>query len=188
MTAITGPSTGPVDEEQATAWALAAGRGDQAALAAWIRFSWPIVFRFLRFQVRAIDAEDLTQETMLRAVRTLDRFEGRSSARTWVLAVARHVVLDYQRRQVRRVVEIPAEDDVWAQTPAAGQVDELVALRLAVQGLPPARRLAFELTQLVGLSYPETARLLGCPVGTVRSRVARAREDLMAVLADRRAA
>lgn len=62
-----------------------------------------------------------------------------------------------------------------------------MALRQAVAALAPDRRDAFVLTQLVGLSYPEAAEVCGCPVGTIRSQVARARADLVAGLEERRA-
>jgi RNA polymerase sigma-70 factor (ECF subfamily) len=61
----------------------------------------------------------------------------------------------------------------------AAELDDVLA------ALDPDRRAAFVLTQLLGLRYDETAEVLGCPIGTVRSRVARAREDLVAALADR---
>ncbi|MBO0876760.1 MAG: hypothetical protein J2P19_25575 [Pseudonocardia sp.] len=59
-----------------------------------------------------------------------------------------------------------------------------MALHAVLDGLDPDRRLAFLLTQLLGLSYLEAAQVCGCPVGTIRSRVARARDDLVAQLAD----
>jgi RNA polymerase sigma-70 factor (ECF subfamily) len=71
------------------------------------------------------------------------------------------------------------------ELPAGGDLGEGVALRRQVGALAPDRRDAFVLTQLVGLSYPEAAEVCGCPVGTIRSRVARAREDLVTGLADR---
>ncbi|MBO0851703.1 MAG: hypothetical protein J2P20_19740 [Pseudonocardia sp.] len=59
-----------------------------------------------------------------------------------------------------------------------------MALHAVLDRLDPDRRLAFLLTQLLGLSYLEAAQVCGCPVGTIRSRVARARDDLVAQLAD----
>jgi RNA polymerase sigma-70 factor (ECF subfamily) len=66
-----------------------------------------------------------------------------------------------------------------------GDVSDGVALRRQVGALSPDRRDAFVLTQLVGLSYPEAAEVCGVPIGTIRSRVARAREDLVAGLVER---
>jgi RNA polymerase sigma-70 factor (ECF subfamily) len=63
-----------------------------------------------------------------------------------------------------------------------GDASETVVLRALIRGLDADRRLAFELTQLVGLSYAEAAEVCQCPVGTVRSRVARARAELARAL------
>ncbi|MFD0822442.1 sigma factor-like helix-turn-helix DNA-binding protein, partial [Micromonospora zhanjiangensis] len=72
----------------------------------------------------------------------------------------------------------PLEDD---QHPAApgGRFDEQVVLDQLLRQLAPDRREAFVATQVLGLSYEEAARVCGCPVGTIRSRVARARQDLV---------
>ena len=88
-----------------------------------------------------------------------------------------------QRRQPR--VDLAA---VVAETepPGAPDVGDGVVLRAMLTRLEPARREAFVLTQLVGLSYAEAAEVCGCPVGTIRSRVARARNDLVAELDARR--
>ena len=69
---------------------------------------------------------------------------------------------------------------------AARDVGEGVALRALLAELDPDRREAFVLTQVVGLSYAEAAEVCGCPVGTIRSRVARARDHLVAALGVRR--
>jgi RNA polymerase sigma-70 factor, ECF subfamily len=63
-----------------------------------------------------------------------------------------------------------------------GAADEAVLLRAVIAALEPERREAFVLTQLLDLGYAEAAQVCGCPVGTIRSRVARAREDLAAAL------
>jgi len=123
-------------------------------------------------------AEDLTQETFLRAYRSLPGFRGECAPRTWVFSIARRVCADHvqRARRDRRLTAMAALD--------RGQVTEAdrsgeVALWALVDGLAPDRRAAFVLTQVFGLSYEETAAVCDCAVGTVRSRVARARADLV---------
>ena len=81
------------DDAQITSWALAAAAGDRAAAAAFIRATQQVVIRFLAHLVDPGDAEDLAQETYLRAMQALPRFVGRSSAKTWLLAIARRVAV-----------------------------------------------------------------------------------------------
>ncbi|MEV1295296.1 sigma-70 family RNA polymerase sigma factor [Pseudonocardia sp. NPDC049635] len=170
------------DDATVTAWSLAAGAGDQAALTAFVRATQADVHRFLVHLNGPADAEDLTQETYLRALRTLSTFEGRSSARTWLLSVARRVAADAVRAAVRRPRIRELGDDalrtIERTVPRSG-AQEAVLLRALVDGLAPDRREAFVLTQLLDLGYAEAAEVCGCPVGTIRSRVARAREDLV---------
>lgn len=124
-------------------------------------------------------AEDLAQETFSRAVRARASFRGESTPRTWLLGIARHVCLDEIRARTRRrrhAVGKPAPRHV----PDAGESTLVLDL---VRRLEPDRRAAFALTQLIGLSYVEAAAVCGCPPGTIRSRVARARADLTAWIA-----
>ena len=177
------------DDAVVTAWALAAGRGDTAALAEFVRATQADVHRFLVHLSGPADAEDLAQETYLRALRTLPSFAARSSARTWLLSVARRVAVDAVRTAVRRPRTRGADDwqaqlDRAAPLRSGGQ--EAVLLRELVGELDTERREAFVLTQMLDLSYADAAQVCGCPVGTIRSRVARAREDLVAALAEDR--
>lgn len=166
----------------------AAQRGSSDAVAALVRATERDVMRFLRSLAPAVDAEDLTQETFLRVVRALPGFAGRSSVRTWLFAIARRVAADHARRAAcrPRVAALPdwqtsAESAVG---PSASCFKEHHALADLVRCLPPQRRDAFLLTQVAGLSYAEAAAALGCPIGTVRSRVARARDDLIVAMRD----
>ncbi len=174
-------------DEQITAWALAAGRGDRAALTSFVRATQRDVLRFVGHLADPGQAEDLAQETYLRAVGALARFEATASARTWLLSIARRVAADAVRAARRRPRTSGVEDwDAVAASVRSGLVrgpsDEAVLLGELVEALDPDRREAFVLTQVLDLSYAETAQVCGCPVGTVRSRVARAREDLVAAL------
>jgi RNA polymerase sigma-70 factor, ECF subfamily len=173
----------PPDDSHATAFALAAGTGDREALAMFVRVTQRDVYRFVSHLCERDEAEDLTQETYLRALRALPSFAGRSSARTWLLAIARRVAADQIRRSSARPRTTAVEDwdAVVAGNPAHRRsgFDEGVLLRELVAGLDADRRDAFVLTQVLGLDYAAAAEVCGCPVGTIRSRVARAREDLI---------
>jgi RNA polymerase sigma-70 factor (ECF subfamily) len=175
----------PLDDE-ITNLALAAGRGDRAAANSFIRATQRDVWRFLIYLVGHTDAEDLTQETFVRAFASLPRFTARSRARTWLLAIARRVVADHFRAASARP-KIANEQD-WelaveqARTPNLPGIDDTVSIGLAVRALTGDRRDAFVLTQVLGLGYAEAAEVCGCPIGTIRSRVARARRDLVEVL------
>ncbi|WP_033341025.1 sigma-70 family RNA polymerase sigma factor [Catenuloplanes japonicus] len=182
-------TSGP-DEAELTTWALRAGKGDRAAASEFIRGTQQGVHRFLAHLVSPAEAEDLAQETYLRAMRALPSFAARSSARTWLLAIARRVAADHIRALVSRPRTAALEN--WelaadATSPAADVADTVVLDHL-LRGLDPERREAFVATQVLGLSYQEAAEVCGCPIGTIRSRVARAREDLVTVLGHRRAA
>lgn len=173
-------------EDEVTDLALAAGRGDRAAASALIRGTQRDVWRFLVYLAGHTEAEDLTQETFVRALRGVHRFTARSSARTWLLAIARRVAADHFRAVAARP-RIAADQDWQRAAEQAAErhlpgTDETVAINLAVRALPGDRRDAFVLTQVLGLGYAEAAQVCDCPVGTIRSRVARARQDLVAVL------
>ncbi|MEU9510837.1 sigma-70 family RNA polymerase sigma factor [Micromonospora sp. NPDC048170] len=174
-------------ESAVTALALAVGRGDRSAADPFVRSTQRDVWRFLVYLVGHADAEDLTQETFVRALGNAHLFTGRHHARAWLLTIARHVAADHFRAAAGRP-RIVSDQDWQATADRSGAhhlpgLEDTVALNLAVRTLPTARRHAFVLTQVVGLGYAEAAELCGCPVGTIRSRVARARRDLVSLLA-----
>ena len=162
--------------------ALAAAGGDRAAVAAFVRRTQPEVWRVCARLGDRADADDLTQEVYVRALPALSRFRADASARTWLLQIARHVCADHVRRSTRRralVDRLVQRGETSEAAPArTGEVD----LDDAVAGLDDDRRAAFVLTQVVGLSYAEAAEVCEVPVGTIRSRVARARADLLDAL------
>jgi RNA polymerase sigma-70 factor (ECF subfamily) len=170
--------------DELTQMALAAATGDRAAVTAFVRRTQPEVWRVCARLGSRDDADDLTQEVYLRALPALARFRGDASARTWLLQVARHVCADHVRRAGRRralldrIVQRGDRDEVVAE--ATGEVD----LDEAIARLDHDRRAAFVLTQIAGLSYAEAAEVCEVPVGTIRSRVARARADLLDALTE----
>ena len=90
------------EDERVTALALKAGRGDRAALTEFIRATQNDVWRLLAHLANADVADDLTQETYLRVMSALPRFAGRSSARTWLLSLARRAWVDSVRHDMAR--------------------------------------------------------------------------------------
>ncbi|MFB6550548.1 sigma-70 family RNA polymerase sigma factor [Streptomyces sp. NPDC056405] len=176
-------------EASITAWALAARTGDPVAVDRFVRALHRDVRHYVTFLgADPQSAEDLTQDTFLRALGSLHRFEGRSSARTWLLAIARRAVVDSIRYDSSRP-RLAATDD-WESAVERTQprdlpgFDDGIALADLLAALPDDRREAFVLTQLLGLPYAEAADVSECPIGTVRSRVARARASLIEWLND----
>jgi RNA polymerase sigma-70 factor (ECF subfamily) len=173
-----------VNDEALTELALRAGAGDLDAATEFIRHTYQQVWRVLVVLSDRAVAEDLAQETFARAVRALPSFKAQAPARAWLLSIARRVADDNLRTAARRPrTESRTEFDPTMVV--TGDETETVALRALIVDLDPDRRLAFELTQLLGLSYAEAALVCECPVGTVRSRVARARTDLALALESR---
>jgi RNA polymerase sigma-70 factor, ECF subfamily len=171
--------------DELTQLARSAGRGDTAALAMLIQRTQPEVWRLCAHLVDPAAADDLVQETYLRAIGALKGFRGDAPVRTWLLTIARRVcaaevsVRVRDRQMSARLASAPSGGD--GQTPEAGS--QTVAT-LLIAGLEPDRRAAFVLTQMIGCSYAEAAAICDCPVGTIRSRVARAREDLIAMMTE----
>jgi len=174
--------------------------GDANALERVAREQAPRLFRFaLRLTGRREDAEDLVQETLLAALPALSRFEGRAKLSTYLMralanrfknrlrARSRSRLVDWFRGRRREEDDADAPDAVDAAPTA---LDGLVTLeraarvREAVTRIEPHRRLTLLLREVEELSYEEIAEMTGVPVGTVRSRLARARDDLRSILGD----
>jgi len=173
---------GERDDDEVTCLALAAGRGDSAAAERFIKATERDVWRTVAFLADPGVADDLTQETFMRALGSLPRFSGRSSARTWLLSIARRVVVDQIRRNQSRPRTSSAVDPerVLDSHRGTARFEDLVEIGMLLDDLDTDRRHALVLTQVLGLSYAEAAEVCGCPLGTIRSRVARARDDLLA--------
>jgi RNA polymerase sigma-70 factor (ECF subfamily) len=171
------------DFDTVTQDALRARAGDSSAAAAFVRATQNDVWRLCAHLGSVADADDLTQETYARAFAALYRFAGRSTARTWLLSIARRVCADSIRNRKPVVPVREPEPRERATDPA-----DTVALQLLLDALDQPFREAFVITQVLGLSYPEAADVLGCPVGTVRSRVSRARDGLVQGLGGQRRA
>lgn len=172
--------------DELTSLARAAGRGDRAALARLVRQTQADVWRLCAHLVDPGCADDLTQDTYLRAIPALSKFRGDAPVRTWLLTIARRACaaeISARARGRQLALRLAATPGGTLGQPSAEPGAQAAAVDL-LNSLEPDRRAAFVLTQLLGCSYAEAAAICGCPVGTIRSRVARAREDLAAVMAD----
>jgi RNA polymerase sigma-70 factor (ECF subfamily) len=168
---------GAVDE--VTALALAARDGDRVALSSFVRGTWGDVARLVTAVAGRDLAEDAAQDTYLRAIRALPAYRGEAGARTWLLSIARRAAVDAvraaaRRRRLARLVAARTEAAPVEVGPGDGVLTDQALARL-----DPDRRTAFVLTQLLGFDYAGAAAVCGCPVGTIRSRVARARDQLI---------
>ena len=151
------------------------------ALTQAIRASEADVWRLAVHLVGPGDADDVTQDTFVRAWRALPQFRADSGARTWLLAIARRACADSVRGSIRRrrlVERVRGNPIVTVDVGATGARD----LDALVASLDDDQRAAFVLTQMFGYSYAETADICNVKIGTIRSRVARARESLVTTL------
>ncbi len=134
------------------------------------------------------DAWDAAQEAFLKAYRHLRTFRGSSAFSTWLHRIAVNAALDIVRRRPHQP-PVPFEmelSDSAANDPGERVVQHDVQQRIhrAIAGLPLDQRTAIVLRELHGHSYDEIAATLQIPLGTVRSRISRARETLRGALAD----
>jgi RNA polymerase sigma-70 factor (ECF subfamily) len=168
--------------------------GDRAAFGELIRPHVPTVRRFAyAFARHWSDADDLAQEALLKAFRAIGGFEGRSSLATWLYSVTRSVCYDHYRGKLAhaRDVEDPLDEhaDLAAPSLEAGpdrlleSKDEAALLWRALKTLPAEFRVPLVLFEIEGLAYEEIAHIEGVPVGTIRSRLSRGRQQLKTSIA-----
>lgn len=170
--------------DELTRLAYAARHGRSRALERFIEAGYPDVWRLCASLLDSQSAEDMAQETFLRATQALPRFRGESSARTWLLAIAHRVCVDELRARGRRRQRDQRIERLEHERAIDPDLAGELGVRQMLAVLDPDRRTAFVLTQLFRLSYEEAASVCGCPPGTIRSRVARARDDLIVAIGD----
>jgi RNA polymerase sigma-70 factor (ECF subfamily) len=164
------------DNDTLLSYARAAQHGDDVALSHLVRATQGVVWRFCSNLSSRQEADDLTQEVFIRATRNLGQYRGDAPVVSWLLSIARHVCADQVRRNQRRNrLTTRLRGERYSTSMPSSALD----LTSLVDRLDPDRKLAFVLTQVVGLSYEEAAEVCDCPIGTIRSRVARARHDLI---------
>lgn len=153
--------------------------GDVESLQRLIATVTPEIRRLVDVLGDREELDDLAQDAMERVLTGLPRFRGEGPFLHWVRQITRWTCADAARRRMRQ----RRRNEQLAATASrhidAGEVTELSSL---IEQLDADRRDAFIATQVLGLPYAEAAAVLDCPIGTVRSRVARARADLVEAL------
>ncbi|HEV8304012.1 MAG TPA: sigma-70 family RNA polymerase sigma factor [Gemmatimonadales bacterium] len=148
----------------------------------------------LRLSGNASDADDLVQETMLKAYRAWDQYEKGTNAKGWLLTILRHAFINEYRRRTRHPETVDVDTiepfavfgEIQEDDPQGAFFDRIVddeVLR-AIDALPEAFRETLVLSDVEGMSYQEIGRILEIPVGTVKSRLFRARQMLQGKLYD----
>jgi RNA polymerase sigma-70 factor (ECF subfamily) len=176
----------------------AAQRGDRSALDALLRRHYDRIHGVCRRIAGSTrDADDAAQEAMIRIVRALDRFDGRSAFGTWAYRIATNAALDELRKRSRRPqLQIVDDDDQGARRGGREQTDELaqrnveaiadrMSIEAALRDLPDHFRAPVVMRDVGDLDYAEIAEALGVPIGTVKSRIARGRRMLVEQLGNR---
>jgi RNA polymerase sigma-70 factor (ECF subfamily) len=156
--------------------------GDKAAGEQFVIEHYEAIFRFLRnLTGNKEDAEDLTQQTFLRAWEALPSFRGDSSLSTWLHSIAYREYTHWLRS---RREFVPLDEIVDMPDEQANQNLEAVLLRWAIYRLDPEHREVFVLYYVQGFSVSEIAKIIGVPAGTVKSRLFFARQKLKELLSD----
>jgi len=167
-----------------------AGAADHEAFTRLVTPELDILYRVARTLVRRpADAEDLVQDTLVRAFRGIGGFDG-DHPRAWLLTIMRNTEINRNRRRRPSLLFDPESSDAVVDTGAMGQPEEEFvggeferAVRHAMGSLPEHYAQVTELVDMDGLSYGEAADLLGIPLGTVMSRLHRARARIRKQLA-----
>lgn len=159
----------------------AAQHGDRRALEAVLREHLDTIHTACRRILgNSEDAKDAAQQALINIATRIESFDGRSNFSTWVYRISTNAALDEARRRSRRGT-LPLDfdrgdtDDSYALVDQRDRVDRLLA------DLPEDQRVALTLREVHGMDYAEMAEVLGVPIGTVRSRIARARAALGAM-------
>ncbi|VVD83416.1 RNA polymerase sigma factor RpoE [Pandoraea terrigena] len=168
-------------------------KGDKAAFELLVAKYHRKIIRLVSRLVRdAAEVEDVTQEAFIKAYRALPQFRGESAFYTWLYRIAVNTAKNHLATQGRRAptsTEANAEEaETFAEadqlrdinTPESMLMSKQIAqtVNAAMEALPDELRTAITLREIEGLSYEEIAEAMGCPIGTVRSRIFRAREAI----------
>ncbi len=174
-----------------------ARRGDKRAFELLVEKYRRRLLRLLSRMVRnAEEVEDIAQETFIKAYRALPNFRGDAAFYTWLYRIGVNTAKNFLANRGRNMPTVSdqamsdedePDERLVAQdvnTPESMLLSKQVALAVneAVEALPEELRTAITLREMEGLSYEEIATLMGCPIGTVRSRIFRAREAIAAKL------
>lgn len=172
-----------------------AQKGDQRAFELLVRKYQYKIIQLVSRLVGDADSQDVSQETFIKAYRALNGFKGNSAFYTWLYRIgintAKNHLVARGRRPSNQDIDIQ-DAEQYGHTEFLSDVDTPEAVLLteeikstvgnAIAALPPDLRQAITLRELEGLSYEEIAEAMDCPIGTVRSRIFRAREAIDAVV------
>lgn len=143
----------------------------------------PDLRAFARVLCRENDrADDLVQDAVVRAIAAINQFQPGSNFKAWMFTILRNLHISSFRERRFLFESLEEVDRVLLQAPGQEHAMAMRTLDAAVQRLAPARREALILVVAHGLSYEEVAAICGCAVGTIKSRVARARGELYAAV------
>lgn len=171
--------------------------GDSHAFEMLMRRYTPSLTRFLRrFMRDSDDVQDVVQETFIKAYMGINRFRSNSTFSTWIFRIGINAAKDGLALRQRHGPQLSSlgdeDDDSKTMMEARPDLDTpeskletkeaMTLLEAALETLPKEQRMSFELRELEGLTYEEIAWQMNCPVGTVRSRIHRARDSLHAAL------
>ncbi len=175
------------DERSDNELAVAAARGDRAALESLLQRHMALVHGICRrVLAHPDDALDATQEALLAIARGIGTFDGRARFTTWCYRVATNAALDEARRRNRRPLPVDAlPERTAANPPADSRVADRLDIDAALSLVSHDYRVAVALRDLAGLDYSEIGEILGIPPGTVRSRISRGRAALADLLGNR---
>ena len=174
---LTGPDTVPPRAEGAPSEVERTWRDQVVAFIPQLRaFAWSLSHN-------SADADDLVQDTLIKAWGARDKFEAGTNLRAWLFTILRNT---YYTAVVRRRREVADEDGKHAASLSEAPRQEwsvaMSALQAGLQKLPPEHREALILVGAAGLTYEEAAEICGCAVGTIKSRVSRARTRLLQIM------
>jgi len=164
---------------------IARAREGDEACRAWLVRRWtPPVYRFaLRMLRNDEDARDAAQDTLVKVLRNLHRYDEKRSFKTWVFGIARNTCIDEHRRRKRRAWDEPGEivDSRPTALQEVARLQRAERLHEALEQIPPMYREVLVLYHFEHLKYVEIAETLDLPMGTVMNRIFRARKKLRAV-------
>lgn len=158
--------------------------GDLRAFESLVRDYQADVWRFAYHLTRnRATAEDVTQEAFLRAFRAIRSYRGQAKFTSWLLRIVRNCAVDGYRRTQREDL-FPSFAEQALEAPSGGSAEDRLRIAAAVGGLPPDLREPFVVIEVLGFSYVEASGILGVKIGTLKSRMHRARAHLIRELSE----
>ncbi len=142
------------------------------------------------------DALDAAQEVFIRVYKNIGNFRGESTVSTWIYRITKNVCTDFLRKRRSNIISLDDDnedgpkleiaDETTSPEQIAEQNERVVAVRKAIAALDENQRTVITLFDINGLSYEEISAILKCPLGTVKSRLYRARDSLRKILSENR--